>query len=262
MLPDYRRPPVVEIVAAVQFVPLPHFGMREAVELSRAFEGWELVDVVPALEPIVESPGATAVQPGLKFGLGSPPVRVILQSADRRWLVQVQQDRIAAHERKIDERPSFKNVGEKLTEVTELASTALGTEILASPNAPEIVEVIYENQIQAGEGWQDFGEINKVLQLFRERAGDAPFDKIEQLQAGFAYELPAEGDRFAGRLRVIVDPRIAPDDRRYLHLRLISRRIVGEDALALVLEQCHADIVRGFTAVTTPNMHEIWERFQ
>jgi len=35
-LPGYHDPPVVEIVAAVQFVPLPRFGMPEIIALARS----------------------------------------------------------------------------------------------------------------------------------------------------------------------------------------------------------------------------------
>jgi hypothetical protein len=44
-LPDYERPPAVEVVAAVQFLPLPQFGMREARRglISRALHGWHVV---------------------------------------------------------------------------------------------------------------------------------------------------------------------------------------------------------------------------
>jgi hypothetical protein len=41
LLPDFERPPVVEVVAAVQFVPIARFGMREATLAALAFEGWE-----------------------------------------------------------------------------------------------------------------------------------------------------------------------------------------------------------------------------
>ncbi len=158
-LPDYERPPVVEVVAAVQFLPLPQFGMREAVAVSRAFEGWDIVDVPPALEPIVEYPAGNVSSPALRFGLGHPPVRVIFASEGERWLAQVQQDRIAAHERRVDQPPSFQNVKPELHKVAARASEGLGRGVLQRPHGPEVVEVIYENRIPGDEGWNDFNEV-------------------------------------------------------------------------------------------------------
>lgn len=258
-LPEYERPPVVEIVAAIQFVPVPQFGMREAVAVSRAFEGWDVVDVASALEPIVEPPAGHIVGPILRFGLGNPPVRVILGSEGEHWVAQVQQDRVVAHERKGQERPSFANVAPKLRHVATRAARALDRPLLSPPHDAELVEVLYENALPVGEGWNDFSELHRVLRVFSGDAGASPFASFEQAQVGFAYELTDDGE-FAGRLRVIAEPHVGADGDRSIHLRLISRRIVNNQDLDSVLERCHADIVLGFTAVTTEPMHEIWGR--
>jgi hypothetical protein len=260
-LPDYERPPVVEVVAAVQFLPLPQFGMREAVAVSRAFDGWDVVDVPPALDPIVEYPAGNVASPALRFGLGQPPVRAILASEGERFLAQVQQDRIAAHERKVDQPPSFQNVKPALRDVATRVSEGLGRAVLEEPHGPEVVEVIYENRIPAGEGWNDFSEAHRVLRVFSQEAGAPPYERFEQARVELAYDL-RDADDFAGRLRVVSDPQIGPDQERWLHLRLISRRMVHHRDVDSVLEQCHADIVRGFTAVTTERMHEIWGRLR
>lgn len=67
---------------------------------------------------------------------------------------------------------------------------------------------------------------------------------------------------FAGRLRVQAEPAQAGDEGPILRLRLLSRRFVQGRELGSVLAQYHPDIVEGFTAVTTKQMHEIWGRFQ
>ncbi len=260
-LPDYERPPVTEVVVAVQFIPVPQFGMREAVAVSRAFDGWEMVDVQPALEPIIEPPPGQLATSALRFGLGMPPVRVILSSESERWLAQVQQDRLVVHERRLGERPTFAHVAEKVHEVAARAGRGLGKALLAPPNAPELVEVIYDNTIAAGEGWAEFSELHRVLHIVNARGGVAPYGRVEQLQIGFSYAL-TDREGFVGRLRVVAEPRVAADGSRSIHLQLISRRIVHNHDLDSVLEQSHVDIVNGFTAVTTERMHEIWGRFR
>lgn len=260
-LPEYERPPVVEVVASVQFVPVPQFGMREAVSVSRAFDGWEVIDVPPALEPIVEAPSGHLVAPTLRFGLGNPPVRLLLGTEDGRWIAQIQQDRVAAHERKLTKRPSFANAAPQLRKVSARAAKALDRTLLEGEHRAEIVEVVYENQIPAGEGWTSFSQLNRVLRVVARTAGDPPYRTFEQAQVAFAYELVEDGE-FLGRLRVIANPQVEPDGARSIHLRLIGRRVVGDRELDSVLAQCHADVVQGFTAVTTERMHKIWGRFR
>jgi hypothetical protein len=101
-LPDYKHPPVVEIVAAVQFLPVPQFGIPEAVAVARELPDWRIVDAPPALPPIVEGEAPRPTQQAITLGLGTPPLRLILDSGDGRWLVQAQQDRVAVHERKTE----------------------------------------------------------------------------------------------------------------------------------------------------------------
>jgi uncharacterized protein (TIGR04255 family) len=259
-LPDFERPPVVEVLAAVQFVPIAQFGMREAALVARAFEGWDVVDVPPALEPIVEAPPGQPVTTSLRFGLGMPPVRLILQSRDGRWVAQVQQDRLAAHERRTQARPSFKNVKPKVLDLAQQTGAALGRPLLTEPHAPELVEVIYENHILAGDGWSGFSELDHVLRAVQPTVGEPPWDRVEQVSLGFAFLL-LDSEEFRGRLRVTAEP-AQQDSKDMLHLRLIARRFVQNRELDSVLEECHADVVRGFTAITTERMHKIWGRFQ
>jgi hypothetical protein len=260
-LPDYERPPVVEIAAAVQFAPLAHFGMREALAVARSFEGWELLDVAPALDPILEAPLGQLVAPSVRIAIGIPPPRVLLGTEAGRWLTQLQQDRLVAHERKAGVRPSFVNVAPRVREVARHAGNGLDVPLLREPHAPELVELIYENLIPRGEGWSDPGEMHRVLRVFGEEAGAPPFASFEQAQISFSYEL-LEGGEFNGRLHVLAQPQLGPDGGGALHLRLISRRTVGDQEFDRVLEQCHADIVHAFTAVTTERMHEIWGRIR
>lgn len=260
-LPDYDRPPVTEIVAAVQFAPLAHFGMREVIAVARSFEGWELIDVAPALDPIVEAPLGQLVAPTVRIAIGIPPPRVMLSHEAGRWLAQLQQDRLAAHERKTGVRPSFANVAPRVREVARRAGAALDVPLLGESHGPELVELIYENLIPRGEGWSEPAEMHRIFRIFNEDAGTPPFASFEQAQISFSYELLEEGE-FNGRLHVLAQPRLGPNGGGALHLRLISRRIVGGQELDRVLEQCHADIVHAFTAVTTERMHEIWGRIR
>lgn len=261
-LPDYERPPVVEIIAAVQFVPVPVFGATQIVEVGKALPEWTVRDVPPAIPPMSEGPpGLPAPMEQTFLGLGSPPVRAILTSDGGRWTAQLQQDRVAVHERKVDARPSFGNVAPKLSEFSTRISDVLGAEVFGPRHSADLVEVIYENRIGPGGGWANFSDVHRVLRVVNEQAGDPPFGTVEQATIGFTYALTEDGV-MDGRLRVMAEPVHDEQGRPVLTLRLVSRRFVRDGQVDVVLEACHTDIVRAFTAITTDEMHKHWGRFR
>jgi len=255
-LPQFEAPPVREIVVAVQFVPLAQFGAREALSAARAFEGWELVDVLPALAPIVETPSGVAAGQSLRLGLGTPPQRVVLRSPSGHQLAQVQQDRVAAHQRRDDQPPSFATARALLQAVVQRASAGLQRTLLEFPHESELIEVIYDNTVCIG---HDPADLHRLLRIVDANPGDQPYDRVEQIRVGFTYVL-REKQEFRGRLHVIAEPLLVPGEHPAVRLQLICRRIVGDQALDSVLAQSHVDIVRAFTAVTTEEMHHQWHR--
>jgi len=259
-LPAYDNPPVVEIVAAAQFAPLPVFGLAEIVTLGRTFEGWRVVDAPPAIPPMVELTPGQPSPTAMGFSFGQPPLRLVLTAGEGAWTAQLQQDRVAVHEHKITARPSFARVEPRLREVARLASEALGREVLGAEHPAEYVELVYDNRIPAADGgWSTFRDLHRVLQVVAPTPADPPYDQVEQLTVAFSEVLQESGE-FAGRLRVIAEPLFDEAGEPLLHLRIVSRRLVGGRTVEDVLAACHVDIVEGFTAVTTNTMHEVWER--
>jgi len=260
-LPDYKSPPVVEIVAAIQFSPLPRFGMAEAITVARAFEGFTVVDVPPAFAPIIELPPGEPPRQSFKLDFGSPPIRLVLESSDHRWLVQLQQDRIAVHERRVKNRPSFRHVRPRVKKITAQASEALGRQLLSKEiHPPELVELIYVNRVPGDRALKAPAELHKVIKVL---SGEPEGFEIEQISVGFSSILETKGGDFAGRLHVQAEPSLNPETGvPEAQIQVISRRYVHQRAWATVLGECHTDIVEGFTAVTTSRMHEVWQRYQ
>ena len=250
---------MTEITAAVQFAPLPKFDIGQVVAVGRELNEWNVVENPPAIPPMTEGPPGQPT-PQAFFSFGATPPRVVLAAGDDRWVAQIQQDRVAVHERKAAERPSFTNVRPKLMEFSERVGRAVGAELFSAAHAPDIIEVIYDNTIAAADGgWSTFSELNRVLRVLSGPPGEPPYDGVEQLSIGFSYTL-TEGDQFAGRLRVIGEPQYDENALPVLALRIASRRFVRTPELERVLELAHADIVNGFTAITTDHMHDHWGR--
>lgn len=101
----------------------------------------------------------------------------------------------------------------------------------------------------------------EALCVLARAAGAAPYDDPEQITVAFSYVLE-DGGAFAGRMHVESSPQFSPDGERIIHLRVTSRRYVRETPLQTILDRCHADIVEGFTAITTPQIQEEWGRFK
>jgi hypothetical protein len=51
-LPDFDNPPVIEIVAAAQFVALPRLSLAGMVRVGQRLDGYELHELQPELPPM------------------------------------------------------------------------------------------------------------------------------------------------------------------------------------------------------------------
>lgn len=260
-LPDFKDPPVTEIVLAVQFRPLPQFGMPEAIEVAKVSPGWRVIAAPPALDPIVEPPPGQPMAPGLRLGFGVPPIRVLLEEGPR-WLAQLQQDRVAVHERRDEAvgRPSFKNVVPRLAEVRSAWSPVLRDSYFSGDADVELIEVTYLNWIPVGSGWDDLSELHKVLKVVNGPSGaDLPFERVAINLSSVLVR--GQEEAFNGRLLVSAEP-ASREGIDGLHMQLISRRYVAGANVEGTMGDCHEDIVKAFAELTTENMHTIWGRYQ
>lgn len=85
------------------------------------------------------------------------------------------------HERRVKKRPSFKHVRPQLLKVATQASAALGRELLGKQrHSAELVELIYDNRITAGKGWDKAADLHKVLRVVAPPAteSEVPIEQI------------------------------------------------------------------------------------
>jgi len=123
--------------------------------------------------------------------------------------------------------------------------------------------VTYVNVITAGEGWQDHGELDKVLTVFTSKYSDDWLDKPEEATVNLQFVL-SEDNEPVGRLHVVANPVYhVPTNQSAIRLTLTARgkpKGEGIDGVMQFLDRGHEEIVRGFTSITTPAMHKVWER--
>jgi uncharacterized protein (TIGR04255 family) len=268
-LPDYDAPPVMEIVGAAQFVALPRLDIPDVVKVGSNLGQYEFRDLQPELPPMSESPPGNPDTPQFMMGFGNhPPPRAMYEHEGGRFVAQLQRDRIAINERRDtpeDPAPSSKNVGPELERFAKCVSeTLVADDALVGPTRPTLIEVTYVNLVEPAEGvWENHGQLDRVLRIFNAAAGDQPWADVEQSSVNFSFPLYAADNEFEGRLHVIAEPAFKIDLSPVFRLNLFSRRIVqgdDPDRLASVFEQCHEDVVEGFTAITTSKMHDAWGR--
>lgn len=279
-LPRFKRPPVVEVVIGVQFAPLAamHVGHLGLI--------WEqFKPKFPRFQPQMILPHAIE-----RKGVHSPPLpalalltatdqihRVWMISKDESDLIQVQSDRFLRNWRRYhnDEieypsygghnRPGFVEDYENFTRF--VADQELG------PIAIDQCEMTYINHIKPCGVWSEFAQVNRVF-----KGWSADYPHLAGGPAGLIgcktrHDVSDEKGEFIGHLYLELNSgfslrRTVPDEgdpAPILQLQLTVRGRplgAGSEGVMQFMDLAHRVIVKSFAEVTTPEMHNVWERIQ
>ena len=128
---------------------------------------------------------------------------------------------------------------------------------------PTQCELTYINHLLADRGWASPTELSNVLAPWSGRNSEPYLPAVEDIRFAWQYRFEERGSPL-GRLYVQLQSGIRSTDRApVLAVTLTARGAPSETAVGGVLsslDRMHEWIVRGFTAITTDQMHEIWER--
>ncbi len=269
-LPDFAHPPVVEVFLAVQYEPLtalrtPQIGLLWANYRDR----FPTIEEHPPLTPMIERFGVTGPPRGsLRLEpLESLPVpRCWFLNEAGTELLQVQQDRFVHNWRKVgtgDVYPRYEHVRGTFEDELVRLEDFLRHEELGVLD-PNLCEVGYVNHIVAGAGWETHGQLGEVLTVFDAAYSEAFLPEAEEAYVAARYVIPGADGQPLGRLHVTVDPVYRREDNRPMLLMTLSARGRpdgdGVDGVLRFLDTGRQWIVRGFAALTTERMHEIWGR--
>lgn len=272
-LPEFSNPPVVEVALSVQFEPLKFLHSPQLGLLYQRFRGrFPKTEEHAPLEPKIErfeTPAGPQARIQIKMMHESPVPRCWFVNDHGTELVQIQQDRFTRNWRKVigDEnypryenhiRPSFK---EDLVGFEEfILEEGIGKLI------PTQCEVTYVNHIVSGAVWQQHGQTGKVLTLFAPKYSEVFLPDLEEARVSGSFVVPGADGEPIGRLRFSVEPAFRrKDDVPLLVLNLVARgrpQGVGIPGVMSFLDTGRNWIVRGFAAITTPEMHRMWGRKQ
>ena len=265
----FRRPPLTEVALSVQFQPLDamrtaHVGLLWN-EFRREFPN---IEDLPPLAPAFELFGARrSVSGDLSVELSGPLLnRAWFLNRERTQLIQVQRDRLIHNWRQVgpsDEYPRYEAIREVFKNELEVFRAFVEREGLGDL-IPNQVEVTYVNHIVAGEGWSSHADLARIVTFFRGGSGDSSLPPPEEAEMVVHYTMRNDKGEPLGRLHVAVQPLCRRVDGAPIYqLRLTGRGRPEAADLSGVLEimDCARGwAVLGFSEVTTPEMHALWQR--
>ncbi len=269
-LPEFERPPVIEVVLSVQFERLEALRSPQLGYVWQAFrDRFPNTEEHPPIEPAFEQFGPkVGVGAGVHFELLSslPAPRVWFVNAAGTELVQIQQDRFIRNWRKkaeSDQYPRYLFLRDQFTKDLEQFQSLVAQQGWGNIE-PNQCEITYVNVIPAGGGWSVPGELGRVCTLFSPTYSDEGLGIPEEAAVNSRYIISGDRDVALGRLHVAIAPVVrTTDGSSAFRLSLTARgRLaeMGADAVLRFLDHGHESIVRGFASITTSDMHKLWGR--
>lgn len=253
-LPDFKKPPVVEVAISAFFAPLTglrtvHFG-EFWIANRKQYPKHE--DYPPLNESIVELLALPLL----------PLRRTFMITSDDRYIMQLQQDAFIHNWRKIkdeDEYPHFEAARALFRENFEQFRAFVKNNDLGQMTATRY-EVTYVNHLHEAD--------KKYLELLTKDIGLVRLQPATErnlltaprsMNADVWFDMPDD----QGTLRVSIKQGTrASDNKEVLQVELTSRGKAKSDFsdLDTWLDLAHEWIVRGFAEITTAEAHNKWGR--
>lgn len=268
-VPSYRKPPIIEAVWSAQFSEMAWLLPSHAgLFWSLIREKFPLCQEQPPIAHVVESDKLVAPQPSLiRWFDGPPPTRQWFLSASENELIQLQRDRLCCNWKRVgatDIYPRYAHMG-SLFEFAWNTLLRFVTDLQKPMPEVDQCEMTYINHIDIGHGWDSIQQIGNVFPTINWNKTTAFLPPPKTLGARLTFDLPHLNGRLHVALRHVVKADQTSADAQVLLLELTARGLPPRRDLPGLLQWFAAAreaIVRGFTALTTPAMHELWEREQ
>ncbi len=267
-LPRFRKPPVSEVAVGVQFPAVlnpVHLGLY----YQRVKARFPKVQVQPPIPPSFETFGAIPlITFGIQVQTAGPQTRMWFLSEDENSLIQLQSDRLLFNWRAGLRGGSYPHFDAVYSEFVRAFDEL---EVLATDEKIKGIEVNqcevhYVNPLPIANTRTPLSAPEKIFSFWSDSFGPEWKEPLEDLSFTLRYRLNDEAGAPFGRLTVGVSssglvPHIAPG----LQLEITARGLPrgnGREGVAAFHDHGHRAIVRCFAAITTPEMHKLWERYQ
>jgi uncharacterized protein (TIGR04255 family) len=267
-LPDFKHPPIDEVVLSVQFASLENFRSAHAGLFWRSIRAkYPSVTEQPALPPAFETFGTPPVSnvPLVQFHPAPVVPRFWFEKPGDPSLLQVQQDRIIHNWRKREGQPIYPRY-EAIRRAFESEIGAF-SKFLKSEQLGELrpnqCEVTYINIIEMPDRSNPHLRLGDVTPLWSSRTSEPISGEFEVAGLQARFTLADEGKHW-GRLYLNFQPAMRQTDfAPVIRLEITARGKPKEETISealLLLDQERLAVVRTFAAVTTSEMHKVWGR--
>lgn len=262
-LPDYRNPPLNEVVLGIQFAPARGYQEIRAGEVWNLYKAeFPLVEELPPIAPMFETFGISRPSTIMNVGLVTGPIhnRFWFLSPEKTELIQFQQDRFLHNWRKVvdlnNEYPRFDKMivdFEREAQLLENYFNDLSPQNLLCNQA----EVSYINQIdfKKGEGRDKASDWFRFTNLGSAEPDD--FSIVVRRNLKNTSGVPT------ARLICEISTNFTPLGARIFVFTLTVRGAPEGTTVAAALDLLRVGrevIVTEFAAVTTDSAQEIWGR--
>ena len=259
-LPDFRRPPLVEVALSLQFEPLARLTTAHIGLLWQKYRGQlPLIKEHPPLDPVLEDFGPPRPpQVEIAFANKPPMPRVWFLSEANTELIQIQNDRFIHNWRKAGkdtQYPRYEQVRDRFLKEVEVFAQFLDEERLGELSINQC-EITYVNHIDYGPAAVDPSEVFANWTSLR---ASAFLPRPEDMLLRWRFRMPDQ----TGRLHVMAQPAWDSNGRRIWTMNLMARGRPIEEGLEGAFgffDVGREWIVRGFTDLTSDSMHRHWER--
>lgn len=263
-LPNFRKPPIVEVVVGVQFRTIPKWGNAHFGAFWRALSGdWPNVSDAPPIPSQYEHFGDELPQLPFDSQLKPAAMRLRIRSADGCKMIQVQSDGLRYNwlGHGGNDYPSYQNVKRKFDGMLQdfqafLEDNSLGT---LHPNQWEL---IYVNHIPKDGLWSETQDWRNVFPSLGVLPTPASSLELEGFGGDWHYEIvPCQGRLHVqvGNCTRKVDTQV-PEEILIMNLAARGPVDGGSTDLDRGLTLGHETIVTAFAELTSKTAHEYWER--
>lgn len=260
---EFRRPPVVEVVAGVALDGLGD----DAAPLLSAYWATTLRSEFPNLQqqppysPPTEVFPTTVGPSGVEFSFGTAPVtRLWASRKDGEELLQLQPDWFACNWRKVQANSQYDRWPKRLASFRHWFQGL--TDYLGTAPIIRQCEVSYINHIRPGDSWHSHADFDKI---FNVSLGPGAGYALEQMSAQVQFLLEEDGVAL-GRLYARVVPAFGRDGRTPMYVFELTARGAPEgeglDGATRFMERGREAIDKSFVALTTSTMHSEWGMVQ
>lgn len=265
--PNFKNPPVTEVVLGLQFEPLHDFKTTHVGELHAIYEAdYPIVSEHSLLGPKFENFNTDAFAPSrMVFNLVDNKAipRVWFASKDDSNLLQLQRDRFIHNWRRKEPSEEIPYPRyEKIRDEFELRYKQF-LKFLSNQNIPEPavnqIEVTYVNLICCEDS--DFSKsMHEVFEFWNPDPQSSPLGEPESQKFVTTY-LIKDDDKLIGRLSITSHTLIRNDNKKFLRVDIIARgkpKDVSLNGILGFMNLGRSKIVSGFDSLTTEKMHKIW----